>query len=159
MRNINILSYTKKPYAVARIQGSSNYPKIQGLVRFYQRKEGVLVWVYVSGLPKSDDVCKQPIFAMHIHNGGSCTGNEEDPFADAMTHYNPNNCTHPYHSGDMPPLFGANGIAFYTFLTDRFSAKDIIGKSLIIHSKPDDFTTQPSGNSGEKIACGIIVKN
>ena len=45
-----------------------------------------------------------------------------------------------------------------TFLTDRFKLKDVIGKAIIIHSMPDDFTSQPSGNSGEKIACGIINK-
>lgn len=42
------------------------------------------------------------------------------------------------------------------FLTDRFKVDDVIGRTVIIHDKPDDFTTQPSGNSGEKIACGII---
>ena len=94
---------------------------------------------------------------MHIHSGMSCTGNKTDNFADAMTHYNPDNCPHPYHAGDMPPIFGVNGTAFSVFLTDRFSVKEIIGKSVIIHANPDDFTTQPSGNSGEKIACGIIA--
>lgn len=153
MKGIN-----KKPYAVARLQGGGKYPNLQGMVKFYQAKNGVLVWVYVSGLPESNDICKQPIFAMHIHSGGKCSGNETDPFADAMTHYNPNGCPHPYHAGDMPPLFGANGVAFSEFLTNRFSLKEIVGKSVIIHSNPDDFTTQPSGNSGEKIACGVIVK-
>ena len=41
-------------------------------------------------------------------------------------------------------------------LIGKFKIKDIIGKTLIIHDKPDDFTSQPSGNSGAKIACGII---
>ena len=43
-------------------------------------------------------------------------------------------------------------------LKDRFNLKDIIGKSYIIHDSPDDFHTQPSGNSGTRIACGIIEK-
>ena len=61
-----------------------------------------------------------------------------------------------YHAGDMPPLFGTDRFAFSAFLTDRFSAEEGIGKTVIIHDSPDDFTTQPSGNSGVKIACGVI---
>ncbi len=159
LKNINVLSaIKKKPYAVAKLQGSSKHPKLQATIEFFQIKEGVLVSAYVSGLPVNNDVCKKPIFAMHIHNGSSCSGNETDSFANAMTHYNPNNCPHPYHAGDMPPIFGVNGSGFLMFLTDRFSAEEIIGKTIIIHSNPDDFTTQPSGNSGEKMACGIIKK-
>ena len=44
------------------------------------------------------------------------------------------------------------------FLTDRFTLKEIIGRTVVIHSMPDDFTSQPSGNSGEKIACGVIKR-
>lgn len=142
--------------ATANIRGSESYPNIRGTASFFQREEGVIVSVYISGLPTSNNICEKPVFAMHIHSGGSCTGNESDPFANAMTHYNPKGCPHPYHAGDMPPLFGANGVALSMFLTDRFSVEEIIGKTFIIHSKPDDFTTQPSGNAGEKIACGVI---
>ena len=45
-----------------------------------------------------------------------------------------------------------------SFLINKFKIQDIIGKVLIIHDMPDDFTTQPSGNSGTKIACGKIEK-
>ena len=58
----------------------------------------------------------------------------------------------------MPPLFGVNGNALLIFMTDRFSIEEIIGKTVIIHRKPNDFATQPSGNSGEKIACGVIER-
>lgn len=56
----------------------------------------------------------------------------------------------------MPPLFENNGYAYLSFLTNRFQIKDIVGKTVIIHDMPDDFKTDPSGNSGTKIACGII---
>jgi Cu-Zn family superoxide dismutase len=79
-----------------------------------------------------------------------------DPFSEAMTHYNPNNCLHPFHAGDLPPLFGSRGYAFSVFLSDRFSLSDVLGKTVIIHGNPDDFTTQPSGNAGEKLACGVV---
>lgn len=62
------------------------------------------------------------------------------------------------NAGDLPPLFENNGLAVSVFLTNRFSVNQIIGKTIIIHDKPDDFTTDPSGNSGTKIACGVIVE-
>ena len=77
-------------------------------------------------------------------------------FANTMGRYNPDMCMHPYHAGDMPPLFANNGHAFMMFLTDRFTINEIIGKTIILHSEPDDFHSQPSGNSGNKIACGVI---
>ncbi|MBR0426851.1 MAG: superoxide dismutase family protein [Clostridia bacterium] len=56
----------------------------------------------------------------------------------------------------MPPLLETNGYAYMSVLIGKLKIKDIIGKTIIIHDKPDDFTTQPSGNSGKKIACGVI---
>lgn len=156
---IRLLSILRgRPQAAARIAGSESYPHLSGAVRFYQTNEGVIVWAEINGLPQSALPCQERIFGFHIHKGTDCTGNMDDPFADAMSHYNPSGCGHPYHAGDLPPLFGNNGFAFSLFLTDRFSINEIIGKTVIIHDHPDDFTTQPSGNSGTKIACGIIRK-
>ncbi len=158
--NIDFLSFIgKRPKAQASLKGSRDYPNIRGLVQFYQTNSGVVVVSRVWGLPKSPYACREPIFAFHIHSGASCSGNKEDYFADAMTHYNPNSCPHPYHAGDMPPLFGCDGVAFSAFMTDRFVVSEVIGKTVIVHSAPDDFTTQPAGNSGQKIACGVIEKN
>ena len=72
------------------------------------------------------------------------------------SHYNPKNCAHPFHAGDLPPLLENNGYAYMSVLVNKFKINDIIGKVLIIHDMPDDFTSQPSGNSGSKIACGKI---
>ncbi|MDE6725001.1 MAG: superoxide dismutase family protein [Ruminiclostridium sp.] len=158
MKNCTDLSsvLNGNPDAQAVIHGSNNYPNISGTVRFYQLCNGVIVSAEITGLPTECQSCKQPIFAFHIHNGTECCGNMTDPFAKADGHYNPNNCMHPYHAGDMPPLFGARGKAMLVFLTDRFDLSEILGKAVIIHGSPDDFTTQPSGNAGEKIACGIV---
>ncbi len=145
------------PHAFAQIRGSAVYPKIIGVARFYATNLGMLVVVEASGLPSGKD-CADSILALHIHLGGSCTGNESDPFADALTHYNPENCPHPYHAGDLPPLLSNNGYALSIFLTNRFNLNEILGKTIIVHSMPDDFTSQPSGNSGEKIACGVIMQ-
>ena len=148
-----------RPDASAEISGSDAYPCIKGRINFYQTPYGVIVYSDVCGLPVKKDECKKEIFAFHIHSGCSCTGNESDPFADAMMHYNPCDCEHPYHAGDLLPLWeNGNGCAFEMFLTDRFMVDEIIGRTVIIHLNYDDFSTQPAGNAGEKIACGVIKK-
>ncbi|MBR1592830.1 MAG: superoxide dismutase family protein [Ruminococcus sp.] len=146
----------RKPQAAAVLEGSEKYPDIHGVVRFYNMRNGTLVYADVNGLPHTADKCSQEIFGFHIHDGELCSGNDKDPFAYAGMHLNTDNCVHPFHTGDMPPLFGNSGKAVSIFLTNRFSADEVIRKTVIIHGSPDDFTTQPSGNSGEKIACGII---
>lgn len=145
-----------RPHAVAALRGDPAYPQLHGTVRFYQTDRGVLVATEVFGLPISTARCADPIFAFHIHAGDRCSGNADDPFADALTHYDPDDCPHPYHAGDLPSLFGNSGYAFSVVLTERFRVDEIIGRVIILHASPDDFTTQPSGNAGEKIACGRI---
>ena len=141
------------PQAEAKLSGSRDHSRIYGFVYFYQTPRGVLTAAQVWGLPTT---LPGNIFGFHIHSGGQCSGNEADPFADALTHYNPTQEEHPFHAGDLPSLFGNNGYALQVFLTDRFSVHDIIGKTVIIHSGPDDFTSQPAGNAGARIACGQI---
>ncbi len=155
-KHFSRLLLTKKPHAEATIKGSAAHPHIRGTARLYQTKEGVLLAVNVKGLPRHPGPCASRIFGFHIHEGAACTGNAEDPFANAGMHYNPKGCGHPEHAGDLPPLFGNQGQAFMAVLTDRFTVKEVLGRALIVHDAPDDFTSQPSGNSGNKIACGII---
>lgn len=145
-----------RPQAEALIKGSGDFPHISGMARFYQTNEGVIVYAEVCGLPQEEGGCGWRVFGFHIHEGADCGGNEEDPFANALSHFNPNGCKHPYHGGDLPPLFGNGGLAVAAFLTNRFCAEDVIGRTVIIHDHPDDFTSQPSGGSGTKIACGEI---
>ena len=147
-----------KPQAATHITGSDSYPEISGTVWFYQTNKGVIVCAEISGLPRSKAPCQEHIFGFHIHTGSSCEGDMADPFAEAMSHYDPHGCEHPHHAGDLPPLFGNDGLALSLFLTDRFSVDEVEGRTVIIHDHPDDFTTQPSGNSGTKIACGVIER-
>ena len=151
-----LLALRGRAQAEAIIAGGESYPDLSGTVRFYQTNDGVIVCAEISGLPHADAPCQGRIFGFHIHTGTDCGGNMDDPFADAMSHYNPGGCEHPYHAGDLPPLFGNSGLALCAFLTNRLSIDEVIGKTIIIHDHPDDFTTQPSGNSGTKIACGVI---
>lgn len=147
-----------KPQAFSLIKGSERYKNINGNAQFFATPYGTLCAFRVLGLPHEPGICEGRFFALHIHDGNSCTGNEEDYFANAGSHYNPYGCSHPYHAGDLPPLLGAASNAFSVFLTDRFTIEEIIGKTVVIHSSFDDFTSQPAGNSGEKIACGVIQK-
>ena len=146
----------RRPQAEAQLRGSDKHPALRGTVRFYETGAGVLVAAALQGLPQSAAACPTDIFAFHIHSGGRCAGNEQDPFADALSHYDPGHCPHPGHAGDMPPLLGVGGTALQVFLTGRFTVDEVVGKTVIVHAKPDDFTTQPSGAAGEKIACGVI---
>lgn len=151
---------TRIPFAAAQLRGSNDYPQIFGTVRFYCADFGnILVSAVVAGLPTSYDGCESKFIAMHIHENGVCDACSDDPFSSAGGHYNPNDCPHPAHAGDLAPLFVlGSGRAWSVTLYDSFTANEIIGKSVIIHKMPDDFMTQPSGNSGERIACGKIVK-
>ncbi len=135
------------PHALAELKGSGAYPCIHGIVRFYQMRNGVLVAAEISGLPHSHEICQHPVFGFHMHDGEQCEGDKHDPFSGAMGHYNPADCDHPFHAGDLPPLFGNHGDAFSVFLTDRFSLSEIIGKTVIIHANPDDFTIQAGASS------------
>ena len=152
----NLQNYTqllkRRPDAIAKLQGNRDHPNLRGTVQFYTVKGGILIAAEIKCLPETET----NFFGFHIHEGCSCTGNQDDPFYNALTHYNPNKTPHPAHAGDLPPLTGNNGYAYSVFLTNRFEVKEILGRTIIVHSKPDDFTTQPAGNAGTKIACGVI---
>ncbi len=150
------LLFRRSPQGIAVVKGNEAHPAIRGTVRFYQTDSGVIVCTQMIGLPSFEDRCESPVFGFHIHGGSRCTGTAADPFADTGGHYDPYGCPHPHHAGDMPPLFGNRGRAFSAFLTDRFTVRDILGRTVIIHGSPDDFTSQPAGNAGQKIACGEI---
>ena len=136
--------------AIAYIKGGKDAPCLSGEVRFSQRKNFVLIVASVKNLPKTES----GFFGFHIHEGSSCSGTD---FEATKGHFNPDFTDHPNHAGDMPPLLYVKGGAYLAFTTDRFTVNDIIGRTVVIHSGPDDFTTQPAGNAGKKIGCGEIV--
>lgn len=144
------------PDAAALIKGVGEYPDISGITAFFQTNRGVIVAANIENLPDIDTECGDEVFGFHIHEGKSCTGNEVDLLSDTLGHYSPNECPHPFHAGDLPPLFSNDGTALMMVLTNRFKLSDVIGRTVVVHRSPDDFTTQPSGNSGVKIACGVI---
>lgn len=141
------------PDAAAWIKGNTQNPRLSGMVKFYHTTYGgVLVEAQIFGLPNAETPGSSNFYAMHIHESGDCS----DDFAHTGMHYNPKDAPHPDHAGDMPPLLGNQGYAYSVFYDKRFTIPEIIGKAVIIHEKPDDFTSQPAGNAGEKIGCGEI---
>lgn len=143
-----------RPVSSATLNGSGQYPDITGTVRFYRAAQGALVVAEVFNLPDG------PFHAFHLHEGGACgSGAGEDPFAAAGTHYNPTDQQHPYHAGDFPPLLSNNGYAYASFYTDRLTPEQAVGHTVVVHAHADDFHTQPSGNAGGKIACGVVASS
>lgn len=137
------------PNAFAKICGGNKFSNVSGFVKFYKSHGGVIIEAEICGLPRSES----GFFAFHIHESGDCRG---DGFTNTGGHLNPGKTDHPRHAGDLPPLLSDHGKAYMKVFTDRFCIGEIINRSIVIHSAPDDFMTQPSGNAGEKIACGLI---
>jgi Cu-Zn family superoxide dismutase len=134
---------------------------IVGWARFTEDASGILhVNVHVSGLSEG-------LHGIHIHSVGSCGS----AFADAMGHHNPLGYVHGLdtltggHAGDLPNLVvNGAGQGHLDATSDRatlsvglLSVFDANGSALIIHAGEDDQHTNPTGNSGGRIACGIIV--
>lgn len=144
------------PSAYTKITGNADHPALRGTAYFYPVPSGgVLIETEIFNLPYKDAAPYSQFYAMHIHETGDCSL----PFDKTGPHYNPGGLPHPQHAGDLPPLLGNRGYAYGAFYTDRFELPEIIGRALIIHSAVDDFTTQPSGNAGDKIGCGVITEN
>ena len=124
----------RPPQAWADLRGDVLHPGIYGIALFHQTPDGVIVAVDVSGLPSAQGACSGRFFAFHIHEGSACRGSATDPFSAAGSHFNPTGCPPPFH------------------------VDEVIGRTVIIHDQPDDFTTQPAGNAGSRIACGVIER-
>jgi Cu-Zn family superoxide dismutase len=131
--------------------------KTFGEATFEQVGDKVRVIVFVQGLKPGQE------HGLHIHEGGACG---PDGMA-AGGHFNPHGKPHSRHTdanrhaGDLPSLKAAkNGRAKVDVELDGISigsgAGDIVGRTVIVHADPDDYKTQPTGNAGARIACGVI---
>lgn len=167
MDMLNNLSFShlvcrSRPVATATLRGNDQFPEVTGTVRFYAADKGALVVAEVFNLPYSmprEDAARRmgPFYAFHLHEGTACgSGTGPEPFPDAGSHYNPTGRPHPYHAGDFPPLLGNEGYAYTSFYTGRLTPQEAVGKTVIVHQNADDFHTQPSGNAGAKLACGVV---
>lgn len=128
-----------------------------GKVVFVQKGDKVFVTANVSGLTPGDH-------GFHVHEKGDCSS---DDGTSAGGHFNPGGKPHgaptapDHHAGDMPMLvadgFGnASYSAELTGVTLGSGPNDLVGKAVIVHKDADDYKTQPTGNSGARVACGVI---
>ena len=139
------------PVARAVLRGTVSHPELMGEVLFSPYGTGTLVTIRAVGLPPST------FLGFHIHDKGDCSSEGDVPFSSAGGHYNPGDMSHPFHAGDLPSLLSAaNGTAFLSVYTDRFRPQGVVGRAVILHEMADDLHSQPAGNSGARIACGVI---
>ena len=127
-----------------------------GTVRAWQTAGGVSFHIEAAGLPHG-------VHGIHVHPIGRC---DPPDFASAGTHWNPTNRQHGLnnpqgpHAGDMPNVtVAANGVLSETVVLPHASMAQLVdqdGSSIMIHANADDYVSQPSGNSGPKIACAVI---
>jgi Cu-Zn family superoxide dismutase len=148
-----------KEGAVANLESKSD-SKVTGRAGFTFEGGKVHMKVEVDGLTPGPH-------AIHLHEKGDCAAPDA---ASAGGHWNPTTENHgkwgakPFHHGDIGNLVAdANGKAQLHFSTELWSIGDgkpgdILGKSVIVHAAEDDFKTQPTGNAGGRVACGVIVK-
>ena len=130
----------------------------KGTVNFVWQGNDVLVTGNFSGLkPNSEQ-------GFHVHEKGDCSAPDA---TSAGGHFNPDTKSHGMpgsgsnHAGDMPNIKSdANGNASYSAKLNGFavnsSSNGILGRSVVVHRDPDDYKSQPAGNSGPRIACGLI---
>jgi Cu-Zn family superoxide dismutase len=131
-----------------------------GMVSFVQRGSTVYVDARITGLSPGPH-------GFHVHEKGDCRAPDG---SSAGGHFNPASTPHAgpdsaqRHAGDLGNLVAdANGIAVYRVQVSGISlgtaADSIIGRAVIVHAAADDLRTQPSGNSGARVACGLISKS
>jgi Cu-Zn family superoxide dismutase len=145
--------------STARAELTTATGQSAGTVALAETPHGVLITAQLSNLPPGTH-------AIHVHETGRC----DAPFSTAGGHFNPGGRVHGFrqergpHAGDLPNFRAAdNGSAqvemLLTTVTLRSGSTSLFdddGSSLVVHAGADDYVTDPAGNSGSRIACGVI---
>lgn len=146
-------------HATAAIEPKSG-STVTGIAKFTVDGAKVTVKIDVSGAPPGQH-------AVHIHEHADCTSMDAET---AGGHWNPTNKAHgkwgvePYHLGDIGNIdVGADGKGSLSLTTDLWTlgsgaTNDVVGHSIMVHEKADDFTSQPSGGAGSRFGCGAIKR-
>lgn len=150
---------SSRPMASATLSPTSGNTAA-GTVKLQQLKDGsVQVTADLTGVPAG-------VHGFHIHEKGDCGDNGNA----AGGHFNPTSMPHAapdassHHAGDWGNVTADDSGAVHTVFTTRsislgMGATSAIGHAIILHGNPDDLTTQPSGNAGPRIACGVVTMN
>lgn len=150
------------PSATATLQGAPEDSDFSGTVTFTQDGDGVRVLADLAGVDKPGK------HGFHIHETGECShGTGGKHFTSAGGHFNPTSAEHacpptePRHAGDLGNIeVGSNGAGRMELVTTGISlsgSNSIVGKAVLLHAGEDDCKTQPTGNSGDRIACGVVA--
>ena len=145
---------------IATAQLKTRDGKAAGEVTLHQTPNGVLIRASFDGLPAGEH-------AIHLHEKGSC---QPPDFESAGGHFAPDGRRHGFkdqkgaHAGDLPnvdiPESGTASVEMFTSRVTLRSGKasllDRDGAAVVVHARPDDYTTDPAGNAGDRIACGEI---
>lgn len=143
--------------AEAKLEPRSN-SVTEGVVRLRQSGTDVLAEVEIRGLAPNSE------HGFHVHEKGDCSAPDA---SSAGGHFNPGGQPHglpgsnAHHAGDMRNLRAdANGVVReevpFTGMSLAAGPNSIVGRAVVVHRDPDDYTSQPAGNSGPRIACGVI---
>ena len=147
---------TSGPRADATLEARSG-SKVSGTVSFKAAGQKIRVEARVAGLTPGEH-------GFHVHEAGDCSAADA---SSAKGHFNPAGRSHGHHggserhAGDMPNLVAdASGNATLSAELDMMSLTEgpagILKRSVVIHADPDDYKSQPAGNSGKRVACGVI---
>lgn len=147
------------PSASAQLQATRG-SSASGEVRFVQHGDKVLVSGEVRGLKPHAE------HGFHVHEKGDCSSGDG---LSTGGHFNPMGKKHgahaggEHHVGDLPSLKAdAYGVARFNFESGSIAvgsgSNDVVGRGLIVHRDPDDYTTQPTGNAGPRLACAVITR-
>ena len=155
---VSALAWAQQMGATATLKPTAGN-STAGTVTFTPKGDKVAVVANVTGLSPGPH-------GFHVHEKGDCSA------ADGMSaggHFNPGSKPHgdpataEHHAGDMPQLVAdASGKATLNVELSPMTiggADDIVGKAVIVHKDADDYKTQPTGNSGARVACGVIAKS
>ena len=132
-----------------------------GTVRFVQSGDKVQVSGEIRGLKPGAE------HGFHVHEKGDCSSGDG---MSAAGHFNPAGAPHgrhgagTHHAGDLVSLRAdGSGVARFSFESTAIrvgsGANDVVGRGLIVHRDPDDYTTQPTGNAGPRLACAVIARS
>ena len=150
-------AHTKSPMGVANLNPSGSQTA-RGTIHLQDAgDQGVEVKADLVGVPPG-------VHGFHVHETGDCGNNGQN----AGGHFNPTGMPHgapdavSKHAGDFGNVTAdANGEVHTQFMTHSISLKEgtptyAVGRAIVLHANPDDLTTQPSGNAGARIACGVV---
>jgi Cu-Zn family superoxide dismutase len=145
-------------HATATMAGTAKFKAVKGTVEFKETDDGIEVTANIEGLKKG-------VHGFHIHEKGDCSAPDAKS---AGGHFNPSNHKHgapdaaEHHEGDLGNITAdkeGKGTATLTIKGVTLGDGDtsIVGKGFIIHAKADNFKTQPTGDAGDRVACGVIT--